>query len=944
MPLNDTESAMSARLPGTPDQLAAFCLEALAGGWGEDWDAPLVNPVGDLAAQLFSGLRRGAVSVEGLKALIQHFADDGLAARARALSALHGDGLSGAAEADVRGQLEALAGEGFDAFAAAVTRKRGGVVFTAHPTFALSRAVRDALASAAVTGEAGALVGAGHIHGPDEDVTLINEHDEAMAAVEAAREALTGLNALVLDVARAAFPDRWRSLDPDLISLASWVGYDLDGRTDIHWGRSIAFRLQEKTRQLARYAALIEASGAAELDPLAARLRAAAEASAGHAALFEADLDDPSAVVRAANALTVEYRERLTSLSGPIAELDRAIGDADDDVASRLVLLRSEMKAAGLGAAHIHLRINAAQLRGAVRADLGLEDDSDDFGRLALTRAAERAAEAEVRTVSFASVFLEQMTARRQFMLCAQLIKHVDSDTPIRFLIAECETAATVMGALYLARLYGVADRVDISPLFETPEALERGGRLIERLLAEPVYRDYIAGRGRLAIQLGYSDSGRFMGQAGAQLAIERLHILTARALARYGVKGVAVVVFNTHGESMGRGAHPGCFNERLDHLLTPWARGKFAAAGAPVIHETSYHGGDGFLHFARPELARSVMMSTARHLLAEPGPLRGDPFYGEIDYTWDVYRSLKAWQEALFDNADYRTAVTAFAPNMLVRSGSRRAKRPGAPGQSLDLSMLRAIPHNAALQQLGIPVNVSGGLGAAIGSEPERMAAFLERSPRMAALRGMISRARTLTSLNALRGYARLFDASEWTGRAAAAQSEAAERAFLALAGRLSDQSRQTALTRLSNHLSADLMRFDRIADGSDHAWRDDPDRRAVEALHAIRQALIMQAFLTISRLPAFSRRHDLTREDLIDLVFALRLPEAVTALEEIFPAARPGLELLDAVEEQTGADEPARRGYPEIQARIVQPLAELHPMIGQITVAISHYYRAFG
>jgi len=441
MPLNEPESAMSARLPGTPDQLAAFCLEALAGGWGEDWDAPLVNPVGDLAAQLFSGLRRGAVSVEGLKALIQHFADNGLAARARALSVLHGDGLSGAAEADVRSQLEALAGEGFDAFAAAVTRKRGGVVFTAHPTFALSRAVRDALAGAAVNGETGALVGAGHVHGPDEDVTLINEHDEAMAAVAAAREALTALNALVLDVARAAFPDRWRSLDPDLISLASWVGYDLDGRTDIHWGRSIAFRLQEKSRQLMRYAALIEASGARALEPLAARLRTAAEASAGHAALFEADLDDPSAVVRAANALTGNYPERLTSLSGPVAELDRAIG-----------------------AAHIHLRINAAQLRGAVRADLGLEDDSDDFGRLALTRSAERAAEAQVRTVSFASVFLEQMTARRQFMLCAQLLKHVDCDAPIRFLIAECETAATVMGALYLARLYGVTDHVDISP------------------------------------------------------------------------------------------------------------------------------------------------------------------------------------------------------------------------------------------------------------------------------------------------------------------------------------------------------------------------------------------------------------------------------------------------------------------------------------------------
>ncbi|MCC5997004.1 MAG: phosphoenolpyruvate carboxylase [Oceanicaulis sp.] len=932
------------RLPGAPDKLAAYCLKALEGGWGEDWDSPLVNPVGDLAAQLFSGLRRGAVSLEGLDALIQHFADKGLAARAAALARLHAGGLSGEAEVEVRGRLNALAKQGFEAFREAVSRRRGGVVFTAHPTFALSRTVRAALAEAAAEGAPERLAGQGLIHGPDSDVSLLSEHADALAAIDAARGALTALNRLVLETARGAFPDRWRSLDPDIISLASWVGYDLDGRTDIHWGRSIAFRLQEKSSQLNRYASLIEAAGAPGLAGLADRLRRSAQTSTDHAALFEADLEDSAAVVRAANALTADYPDRITSLDSIIGELDAVIAAADDETALALVLARAEMKAAGLGAAHIHLRINAAQLRGAVRADLGLEDDEADFGRLALARAAERAEQAEVRAVSFASVFLEQMTARRQFMLCAQLLKHVDADTPIRFLLAECETPATVMGALYLARLYGVADHVDISPLFETPEALERGGRLIERLLAEPVYRDYIAGRGRLAIQLGFSDSGRFMGQAGAQLAIERLHILTARALARHAVKGVSVVVFNTHGESMGRGAHPGGFNDRLDHLLTPWARGKFAAAGAPVIHETSYQGGDGFIHFAHPALAKATMMATARHLLAGPQALRGDPFYAEIDYTWDVYRALKAWQEALFENADYRAAVTAFAPNMLVRSGSRRAKRPGAPGQTLELSMLRAIPHNAALQQLAIPVNVSGGLGAAIGSEPERMAAFLERSPRMSALRGVIARARTLTSLSALRGYARLFDASEWTGRAAAAKTESAERAFLALAGRLADQSRHTALMRLANHLSADLMRYDRITAGAGHAWREDPDRCAVEVLHAIRQALIMQAFLTISRLPAFSRRHDLTRADLIDLVFALRIPEAAAALDEIFPEARPGIDTLEAVAEQTGADEPARRGYPEIQANIIRPLAALHPMIERITVAISHYYRAFG
>mgnify|MGYP002620261646 CR=1 FL=1 len=932
-----TPDHSDARLPGTPDALAAYCLEALKGGWGEDWDTPLRNPVGELANQLFSGLHRGAVSVEGLGALVREFADAGLERRAEALHALHADGLSGAAREAVRHRLEVLAQKGFDAFREAVTQRRAGIVFTAHPTFALSRALRAALADAAVEG--GPANPHRLAHGPDEDISLICEHDEVTHAISHARHALARLDAMILETAHKHFPGQWMALRPDLISLASWVGYDLDGRTDIHWGRSIAFRLAEKAIQLERYAALAEDAGAPDLAGRLARAGALARSQAAH---FEADLEIPEAVVRAANALTSPHPDRLISLKPVMAELDSLIRAAPGDQAFALAALRAEMASAGLGAAHIHLRINAAQLKSAVRADLGLEEEEEDFGRLALARAAERAQSAQVHAVSFASVFLEQMTARRQFMMCAQFLKHVDSDTPIRFLLAECETPATVMGAVYLAKLYGVADKVDISPLFETPDALERGGRLMDRLITEPAYRSYIETRGRLSIQLGFSDAGRFMGQAAAELGIERLHILVARALARHDIRNIELVVFNTHGESMGRGAHPGSLADRLDHLLTPWARSRFKAAGVPLIHETSYQGGDGFVHFARQELADSVVMQTALHALDIPDGNRADPFYAEIDYTWDIYRSLKSWQEQLFTNPDYRNAITAFAPNMLVRAGSRKAKRPGPPGQTLDLSMLRAIPHNAALQQLAIPVNVSGGIGAATRSEPDRMTALIARSPRMARLVAMVTRARALTSLSALRGYARLYDASEWTGRAAWARSPVMQRAFLDLAARLADQSQHNALMRLANHLSADLMKFDQLIAGN--AWREDPDRYAVEALHAVRQALIMQAFLIISRLPGFSARHDLTRGDIIDLVLALRIPEAVTALDGIFPEASEALGALDAIEEPGTTDSPALRGYPEIQARIIRPLEQIYPLITQVSVAISHFHRAIG
>ena len=77
-----------------------------------------------------------------------------------------------------------------------------------------------------------------------------------------------------------------------------------------------------------------------------------------------------------------------------------------------------------------------------LRDEFGVQDDADFMGRSTLELATRQASKAHGHKVNFAAVFLEQMTARRQFMLCAQILKHLDADTPIRFLIAECEAPA----------------------------------------------------------------------------------------------------------------------------------------------------------------------------------------------------------------------------------------------------------------------------------------------------------------------------------------------------------------------------------------------------------------------------------------------------------------------------------------------------------------------
>ena len=68
------------------------------------------------------------------------------------------------------------------------------------------------------------------------------------------------------------------------------------------------------------------------------------------------------------------------------------------------------------------------------------------------------------------------------------------------------------MSALYLAHKFSINEMIDISPLFETSYGLEHGEKIVDQLLQQPVFVDYMRQRGRLSIQTGFSDAGRFFG------------------------------------------------------------------------------------------------------------------------------------------------------------------------------------------------------------------------------------------------------------------------------------------------------------------------------------------------------------------------------------------------------------------------------------------------
>ena len=344
------------------------------------------------------------------------------------------------------------------------------------------------------------------------------------------------------------------------------------------------------------------------------------------------------------------------------------------------------------------MRLNATQLHNAIRREIGMDAAPDDPShRRSYTAAVNALLDAvEPVTINFGSLLNEGASAKRLMMVVAQMLKYVDATTPVRFLIAECETSFTLLTALYFAKLFGVAGQVEISPLFETRKALERGPRVIEELLENPYYRAYVEETGRLCVQTGYSDTGRNLGQTVAGASVERMRMRIGEVFARHDLRGVELLIFDTHGESIGRGAHPASFGDRLRYVSPPESRRRFARDGTVFKQETSFQGGDGYVWFFTPAAAFASVTRILEFALTPPDE-DGDPFYEEADYIAEFFTTIQFFYDSVMHDPDYAALLARSAPTCCTRPAAARyaastspARRPTSP-----------IPHSFARSRI---------------------------------------------------------------------------------------------------------------------------------------------------------------------------------------------------------------------------------------------------
>ena len=891
-----------------------------------------------LAHELSRALEGGALGVERLGELASVLGEDAFALRAghvaRYLAPAGTDGLD-AAVAELSAPLET-----FEAFSAFWSRRIETIVFTGHPTFLLTPGARERLAEAALAGRA-PTDGPGM---PDPDISLGAEHAQARAALRAATDAVHALGRALLARARLRFAGEWRAFRPAPIGLATWVGYDMDGRNDIGWSEVVAHRLIEKAERLALYADRLDALAHAPAEALGARLRDAGARAGRDADAFAGDLSTPEALADAANALTRDEATKLVTLGPAMDELSAMADEAGGDVALDLLALRAEMAAFGLGLGEVHFRLNAAQIRNAGRTALGSDRQTDLFGCGALDDVAALIDATRPVRVNFASLAAESASAARLLIAAAQIVKHVDADAPIRLLIAECENPVTVLTAIYLAKLFGVDDRIDVCPLFETSAALDRGGRILDVLFQQAPYRRQVERRGRVAIEAGFSDAGRFMGQVPAGLAIERLHGQLAAAMAQHGLDHLEAIVFDTHGESMGRGGHPGGIVDRCLYACSPWARRRFAERGIHLVHEQSFQGGDGYVWFTGAEMARRTLAGILKAHNEARAASDDDPFYRETAASLDFFNAVKKRQEELFADPAYNIALGAMGLAILPKTGSRRTRRQFERGADEETSLrrIRAIPHNAVLQQMGLLANLLGGVGGAVAVEPEAYARLARHSDRFARIMRLVAAANGRSEMKTLIAYMKLYDGSFWATRPISGEERELEAPCAVLADALSEDHRYFTALQLAARLRSDSISLTRILGQMDLAPRGHAPV-GLDLLHAVRLAAIQHCFLIAARLPAFTPQGGFSREDVMALIFALDVPRACRTLRETFPTG-PHEEARAPLDEP--ADYPAEGDarYQGIERDFVGPLERTHEVILGVSVGIANHFSAVG
>ncbi|MHB8286817.1 MAG: hypothetical protein ACYDD1_19365, partial [Caulobacteraceae bacterium] len=419
---------------------------------------------------------------------------------------------------------------------------------------------------------------------------------------------------------------------------------------------------------------------------------------------------------------------------------------------------------------------------------------------------------------------------------------------------------------------------------------------------------------------------------------IERLRLRLAVLLEEQGLTGLEVIFFNTHGESIGRGGHPGGLSDRFRYAAPPRSRAEFAARGIAVKEEDAFQGGEGYLPLLTPTAALTTLGVALQSVLDDDPEAEGDPIYDDPDFASEYFATIQQAFASLVADPDYAALVGLFGTHLLPKTGSRPTQRQsgdGRPTKMRSVSELRAIPNNGVLQQLGYFANTLFGVGAAAQKDAETFKAMQAASPRFRRALDMATGAWQGSDFSVVFAYAATLDPATWLDRASRDLPGAADLLTREVAERaqLSDH-----LARVLRRLQAEDLALRGVMNRASTARRD-----RLLLLHALRIGLIQQICLLAMRFPDFNPRGDITRAGLQESLMRLDVPGALKHLETIFPLRNDAAAKAD-FGEPSRYDAAVSHAYLKEHETVFEPLRRLYALVLAVSTAVTHEIGAVG
>ncbi|MHB1092211.1 phosphoenolpyruvate carboxylase [Thiobacillus sp.] len=286
----------------------------------------------------------------------------------------------------------------------------------------------------------------------------------------------------------------------------------------------------------------------------------------------------------------------------------------------------------------------------------------------------------------------EAREALAVFRRMAKLQAEVGDEIFGTYVISMTHSASHVMEVMLLARLVGLCGhngrdwfcRIQVAPLFETVDDLQRSEAILDQLLSSKVYRALVAANGNhQEVMLGYSDSCKDGGILASNWSLYRAQLSIIALTRQFGVE---CRLFHGRGGTVGRGGGP--THEAILSQPPGTVNGeiKFTEQGEMLYYK-----------YSNPETASyEISMGATGLLKASVTALaQSDVRYPQeyLDWMGEIAAEGEKAYRALIDMPgfiDYFYDTTPVSEIGLLNMGSRPSHRKKA---DRSLESIRAIP-----------------------------------------------------------------------------------------------------------------------------------------------------------------------------------------------------------------------------------------------------------